>query len=109
MSYHLILPFFPEELRALLLDPSISDLMINGTTGVYADRNGVVQHIPLATPYTNDRLQTAIERVARILGCDHVGLLSCTLCPAPTRWHSAAAGTINAGNGHTRCTGSSHY
>ena len=45
MSYHLILPFFPEELRALLLDPSISDLMINGTTGVYADRNGVIEHI----------------------------------------------------------------
>ena len=43
MSYHLILPFFPEELRELLLDPSISDLMINGTTGVYADRGGVVQ------------------------------------------------------------------
>ena len=35
MSFQLILPFFPEELRALLLDPSISDLMINGTTGVY--------------------------------------------------------------------------
>jgi pilus assembly protein CpaF len=70
MSYHLILPFFPEELRALLLDPSISDLMINGTTGVYADRNGVVEHIPLAMPYTNDRLQAAIERIARILGQD---------------------------------------
>ena len=70
MSYHLILPFFPEELRALLLDPSISDLMINGTTGVYADRNGVIEHIPLATPYTNERLQAAIERVARILGQD---------------------------------------
>jgi pilus assembly protein CpaF len=70
MSYHLILPFFPEELRDLLLDPSISDLMINGTTGVFADRNGVVQHIPLASPYTNDRLQAAIERVARILGQD---------------------------------------
>jgi pilus assembly protein CpaF len=70
MSYHLILPFFPEELRALLLDPSVSDLMINGTTGVYADRNGVVQHIPLVTPYTNDRLHAAIERVARILGQD---------------------------------------
>jgi Flp pilus assembly CpaF family ATPase len=27
-------------------------------------------HIPLATPYTNDRLQAAIERVARILGQD---------------------------------------
>jgi pilus assembly protein CpaF len=70
MSYHLILPFFPEELRELLLDPSISDLMINGTSGVFADRNGVVQHIPLASPYTNDRLQAAIERVARILGQD---------------------------------------
>ena len=56
MSYQLILPFFPEELRALLLDPSISDLMINGTTGVFADRGGVVEHIPLSTPYTNDRL-----------------------------------------------------
>jgi pilus assembly protein CpaF len=70
MSYHLILPFFPDELRELLLDPSISDLMINGTTGVFADRNGVLQHIPLASPYTNDRLQAAIERVARILGQD---------------------------------------
>lgn len=70
MSYELILPFFPPELRELLLDPSISDLMINGTTGVYADRGGVVQHIPLTAPYTNERLQAAIERVARILGQD---------------------------------------
>lgn len=70
MSFELILPFFPEELRALLLDPSISDLMINGTTGVYADRGGVIEHIALSTPYTNDRLVAAIERVARILGQD---------------------------------------
>jgi len=61
---------FPDELRELLLDPSISDLMINGTTGVYADRNGVVELIPLKAPYTNDRLQAAIERVARLLGQD---------------------------------------
>jgi len=70
VSYQLILPFFPEELRELLLDPSISDLMINGTTGVYADRGGVVQHVPLTRPYTNDRLLAAIERIARILGQD---------------------------------------
>lgn len=37
MSFDLILPFFPEELRELLLDSSISDLMINGMTGVFAD------------------------------------------------------------------------
>ena len=70
MSFELILPFFPDELRALLLDPSISDLMINGTTGVYADRGGVVEQITLSTPYTNERLQAAIERIARILGQD---------------------------------------
>ena len=70
MSYDLILPFFEEELRPLLLDSSISDLMINGTTGVYADRNGVVEHIPLRKPYTKERLQAAIERIARILGQD---------------------------------------
>jgi len=70
VSFELILPFFPEELRALLLDPSISDLMINGTSGVYADRGGSVEKIALTTPYSNERLQAAIERVARILGQD---------------------------------------
>lgn len=70
MSFDLILPFFPEELRALLIDPSISDLMINGTTGVFADRAGVIDHIPLAQEFTNERLQAAIERVARRLGQD---------------------------------------
>jgi pilus assembly protein CpaF len=57
-------------LRELLLDPSISDLMINGTSGIFADRNGAVERIELRAPYTNDRLQAAIERVARILGQD---------------------------------------
>ncbi len=70
MSYELILPFFPEELRALLRDPSISDLMINGTMGVYADKGGVLQEIPLSHPYTNDKLQQAIQRIARLLGQD---------------------------------------
>jgi pilus assembly protein CpaF len=47
--------------------------MINGSTGVFADRNGMVEHIELQTPYTNERLQAAIERVARILGQDLTG------------------------------------
>ncbi len=70
MSFDLILPFFSEEIRALIQDPSISDLMINGTTGVYADRGGVLQYIPLQSPYSSDRLQAAIERIARQLGQD---------------------------------------
>ena len=70
MSYDLILPFFPSEIRTLLLDPTISDLMINGTSGVYADRAGVVERVSLSDVYTNERLTAAIERVARVLGQD---------------------------------------
>ena len=70
MNYELIMPFFPEEIRALLVDPSISDLMINGITGVYADKGGVVQEICLSKPFTNEKLTGAIERVARLLGQD---------------------------------------
>src|ERR1700761_9297165 len=70
MSFDLIMPFFPEELRPLFLDPSISDLMINGTTGVFAEKNGEIEYVPLECPYSNERLQAAIERVARLLGQD---------------------------------------
>lgn len=70
MSYELILPYFPLELQALLLDSTISDLMINGTRGVFADRNGVVEKVELQEPYTNERLLAAIQRVARVLGQD---------------------------------------
>ena len=38
MSWDLVLGFFPEEMQRLILDNTISDLMINGTTGVFADR-----------------------------------------------------------------------
>ena len=44
--------------------------MINGTSGVYADRAGVVEQVKLSEAYTNARLTAAIERVARVLGQD---------------------------------------
>jgi len=70
VSYDLILPYFPKEIQALLLDPSISDLMVNGIRGVFASRAGRVEKIELADPYTNERLTAAIQRVARVLGQD---------------------------------------
>ena len=69
-AWEKVLPFFEEELQALILDTTISDLMINGTTGVYADRGGVVEHIPLTNSYSVERLEAAIQRVARMLGQD---------------------------------------
>lgn len=101
MSFELILPFFPEELRALLLDPSISDLMINGTTGVYADRGGIVEQITLSTPYTNDRLQAAIERVARILGQDLTSQNPILNTRLPDGSRVAAVGAPSSVNGPT--------
>ena len=65
-----VLPFFTEDLQALILDPTISDLMVNGTTGVYADRGGVIEHIPLQDEYSSERLEAAIQRVARMMGQD---------------------------------------
>jgi pilus assembly protein CpaF len=65
-----VLPFFPEEIVTLILDPTISDLMINGVTGVYADRGGVIEHIELQEEFSVERLEAAIRRVARIMGQD---------------------------------------
>jgi pilus assembly protein CpaF len=65
-----VLPFFEDDLQALILDSTISDLMINGITGVYADRNGVVEHVELANSYSVERLEAAIKRVARMMGQD---------------------------------------
>jgi len=68
MSWDLVLGFFPEEMQRLILDNTISDLMINGTTGVFADRNGMVEHIPLASALTTDTLLAATQQIARKLG-----------------------------------------
>ncbi len=59
MSWDLVLGFFPEEMQRLILDDTISDLMINGTTGVFADRNGVIEQIELASVLTTERLLAA--------------------------------------------------
>jgi pilus assembly protein CpaF len=68
MSWDLVLGFFPEEVQKLILDTTISDLMINGTTGVYADRNGVMEHIALSCALTTETLLAAAQQIARKLG-----------------------------------------
>jgi len=68
MSWDLVLGFFPEEVQKLILDATISDLMINGTTGVYADRNGVVEQIPLSSALTTETVLAATQQIARKLG-----------------------------------------
>ena len=70
MSYQLILPFFPEELRELLtrpIDLGSDDQRRLRSLRRSQRRDGAYR---LQAPYTVERLQAAIERVARILGQD---------------------------------------
>jgi pilus assembly protein CpaF len=70
MSFATILPYFPAEIRALLLDESVSDLMVNGTRGVFVDRNGAMEQVTLRDPFSRQGIETAIRHVARNLGKD---------------------------------------
>ncbi len=54
MSYDLIFRSFQKKFENCCIDPTISDLMINGTSGVYADRAGMVEHVKLSKAYTNE-------------------------------------------------------
>ena len=65
-----LLQFFPAELQALLTDETISDLMINGTTGVFAVRQGRCAPVEMAKPYTVESLLADIQLIARNLGQD---------------------------------------
>ena len=75
--------------------------MINGTTGIYADRGGIVEHIALETPYSNERLQAAIERVARILGQDLTTQNSILNTRLPDGSRVAVVGAPSSINGPT--------
>ena len=69
MAFELILPFFPEPLQALILDPAVADVCINGSSGVYVERQGVMARVEgLSIP--PDHLNAAIEQIARVLGQD---------------------------------------
>ena len=60
-----------------------------------------LQHIALATPYTNDRLQAAIERVARILGQDLTGQNPILNTRLPDGSRVAVVGPPSSVNGPT--------
>src|SRR5689334_6853402 len=69
MSFELILPFFPGALQDLILDPSVSDLCINGTAGVFIERGGLMAQVH-GIELSLDQLNAAIEQIARSLGKD---------------------------------------
>lgn len=67
-AFDLILPFFPVEVRPLLMDHSVSDLMINDGK-VFLDRAGKMSRL-LGVSMERDELCSAIQRIARAMGKD---------------------------------------
>lgn len=67
-AFDLILPFFPAEVQPLLVDPSVSDLMINGGR-VFVDHAGRMSEL-LGVFVEKEMLCSAIQRIAKLLGQD---------------------------------------
>ena len=67
-GFELILPFL-RPIEHLILDPEISEIMVNGSEHVFVERAGVVRAIPNVT-LTAKSLEIAVRNIARRLGDD---------------------------------------
>lgn len=70
MSWHVILPYL-RPIEPLILDDTISDILVNGTTGVFIERDGQMREVPGVT-IEEESLQVAVRNIARVLG-DEIG------------------------------------
>src|SRR5688572_6363610 len=68
MSFDLILPFL-RPIADLIQDPTVSEIMVNGSQRVFVERDGVVH--PVDGVVIEERsLRVAVKNIARILGDD---------------------------------------
>ena len=68
MSWDIIIPFL-RPIEALLRDPTISDIMVNGPAGVFIEKDGQMLEVP-GVVITEKSLQVAVRNIARALGDD---------------------------------------
>lgn len=68
MSFELIVSFL-RPIEPLLADPAISEIMINGDSSIYIERNGVIEEVP-GIHIPEKTLRVAVQNVARRLGDD---------------------------------------
>ncbi|HKW17594.1 MAG TPA: ATPase, T2SS/T4P/T4SS family [Terriglobales bacterium] len=67
-GFELILPFL-RPIEHLILDPEISEIMVNGPEHVFVERAGMVEAVP-AKALTAKSLEVAVRNIARRLGDD---------------------------------------
>src|SRR5712691_6158337 len=66
MSWEVITPFL-RPIEDLIRDPEISDIMVNGSTGVFIERHGELRPV-LDVAISEKSLQVAVRNIARLLG-----------------------------------------
>ena len=65
-GFEMILPFL-KPIQAYILDPDVSEIMVNGPEQVFIERGGYLEAIPGVT--INDKsLMVAVKNIARRLG-----------------------------------------
>lgn len=68
MSFELILPFL-RPIEHLILDPDITEIMVNGSRRVFIERAGLLEEAP--NVHVDERnLKVAVKNIARALGDD---------------------------------------
>lgn len=67
-SFELILPFL-RPIEHLILDPNISEIMVNGASHIFIERAGQLQAVPDVT-ISETALTAAVKNIARRLGDD---------------------------------------
>jgi pilus assembly protein CpaF len=68
MSFEVILPFL-RPIAHLILDPTITEVMVNGSGRVFVERDGRVDEVPDVT-LREQNLRVAVRNLARALGDD---------------------------------------
>ena len=65
MSWEIIIPFL-RPIERFIRDPEISDILVNGSAGVFIERFGRMEEVPVTIPEKS--LQVAVRNIARALG-----------------------------------------
>jgi pilus assembly protein CpaF len=68
MSFEVILPFL-RPIEAWILDPAVTEVMVNGSGAVFVERDGRLQALPDVT-VREQNLRVAVRNLARALGDD---------------------------------------
>jgi pilus assembly protein CpaF len=66
VSWEIIIPFL-RPIEPLIRDPEISDIMVNGSAGVFIEKHGQMQSVP-GIVIQEKSLQVALRNIARSLG-----------------------------------------